>query len=1006
MSFEQERSGYESTNAPRTFDSSAGNDFRGNPGTGGTTLNDDTSRRLDAALHAPFGIDKLLNRLKQSIYSTREFSGFLRERCALEDRHAQGYKKLVRNTGESLRRAEARQGSYARNFGETLQLNERLAENGLTFASALHTMSEELRDVADNAERGRKQWKHTFIDAEKRLAEAEAAQQKAKDRYNNAAEQYDRARTGERQGGMFGLKNKNPAQQEEALKEKADMLDKEYAERFEAAQTRRLEFEGTTRRQIVQALREIIDECDAAVAMQMAKLASVSEKHIVSNGTAIAPIKAPGSDIEPRGLRNIARDIDDRRDFTDYMLDGVEPPPQFKGRSRRNTDVDLVHPSPAQRTDTTETPYNPSQSHVESRPPQLPQIGGSDSFSRSFEADRPAPQNNRSSYLGGQADALNSHPTHHSQQTGVTNDLAPSLSTNRAPIGPSLPSYDRGQASPTDDFSGNNGYGRGQGTARQDTIPGVAGIGRPSMDNQPYDRAHGPTRQDTMPVSGGRGQTAAGDPYADRNQGGLRQDTTPSFAGRGQTTGPAPFLDRGQAAPGEEAMPGAFPASRATTRQDNLPTLAGQGRMSMDAPSYSRDQGSGRTDNVPYSGGRGQYGAATPLADRTQGPLRQDTKPFTGPGEQLLLGRENPYIGNNQDPTPPANGREQVPLGRENPYIANKQDPIATTSGRDQPPVGRENPYIGNTQDLNDGVRGQLPVGRENPYMNDSQDTNRALVQGSAGAPYPTSGSPTEGSGYGRGQVAQGIGSAGRGGPGAGRALLPSQQQQQQQIQQPQHPMLPPTRPVFGMHLDDLFRRDGSAVPTIVFQCIQAIDMFGLSSRGIYRVSGSSHTVQQLKSEFDHGKLKCSNFCPCMLTVIDSGNVDLTNREAFNNDIAAVATLLKNFLRDLKDPLLTASAYHSFIQAAQFENSIMRRDSMHQYINSLPDPNYATLRVLTLHLHRVSMNNDVNQMNMVNLATVFGPTVMGSRDLADTKWQTKVMETILHHTHDIFDPDE
>lgn len=84
----------------------------------------------------------------------------------------------------------------------------------------------------------------------------------------------------------------------------------------------------------------------------------------------------------------------------------------------------------------------------------------------------------------------------------------------------------------------------------------------------------------------------------------------------------------------------------------------------------------------------------------------------------------------------------------------------------------------------------------------------------------------------------------------------------------------------------------------------------------------------------------------------------------------------------------------------------MRRDALHQYINSLPDPNYATLRVLVLHLHRVSTNSDINKMDMRNLAIVFGPTVMGGSNVSDAGWQTKVMETILRHTHDIFDPDE
>lgn len=84
----------------------------------------------------------------------------------------------------------------------------------------------------------------------------------------------------------------------------------------------------------------------------------------------------------------------------------------------------------------------------------------------------------------------------------------------------------------------------------------------------------------------------------------------------------------------------------------------------------------------------------------------------------------------------------------------------------------------------------------------------------------------------------------------------------------------------------------------------------------------------------------------------------------------------------------------------------MRRDALHQYINSLPDPNYATLRVLVLHLHRVGMKSNLNKMDIKNLAIVFGPTVMGSSDVQDARWQTRVMETILHHTYEIFDPDE
>lgn len=63
----------------------------------------------------------------------------------------------------------------------------------------------------------------------------------------------------------------------------------------------------------------------------------------------------------------------------------------------------------------------------------------------------------------------------------------------------------------------------------------------------------------------------------------------------------------------------------------------------------------------------------------------------------------------------------------------------------------------------------------------------------------------------------------------------------------------PPVNPVFGITLEDLFHRDGSPVPMVVYQCIQAVDLFGLEVEGIYRIPGTSSHIQQLKALFDSG---------------------------------------------------------------------------------------------------------------------------------------------------------
>jgi len=100
---------------------------------------------------------------------------------------------------------------------------------------------------------------------------------------------------------------------------------------------------------------------------------------------------------------------------------------------------------------------------------------------------------------------------------------------------------------------------------------------------------------------------------------------------------------------------------------------------------------------------------------------------------------------------------------------------------------------------------------------------------------------------------------------------------------------------------------------------------------------------------------------------VDASQVDFRNPEAFQHDVNSVAGLLKQFFRELPDPLLTREFYGKFIDAARIDDDTMRRDSMHALINALPDPNYATLRALVLHLHRVQQSSEVNRMSTANL---------------------------------------
>jgi Rho GTPase-activating protein RGD1 len=197
-----------------------------------------------------------------------------------------------------------------------------MSDHGLQFAMSLHQMSDDLLEMASNIERGRKHWKHTGLSSEQRLQDAEAAMGKAKTKYDTLAEQYDRARTGDRQSGRFALKTKSAAQQEEDLHRKVQAADAEYASRVQAARASRQELVTSLRPQAVRALTELIMECDSGLALQLQKYASLNEKLLLGNGLCVSPLKNQPNGMTPesRSLREVAHNIDNEKDFRDYVL--------------------------------------------------------------------------------------------------------------------------------------------------------------------------------------------------------------------------------------------------------------------------------------------------------------------------------------------------------------------------------------------------------------------------------------------------------------------------------------------------------------------------------------------------------------------------------------------------------------------------------------------------------------------------------------------------------------
>ncbi len=88
---------------------------------------------------------------------------------------------------------------------------------------------------------------------------------------------------------------------------------------------------------------------------------------------------------------------------------------------------------------------------------------------------------------------------------------------------------------------------------------------------------------------------------------------------------------------------------------------------------------------------------------------------------------------------------------------------------------------------------------------------------------------------------------------------------------------------------------------------------------------------------------------------------------------------------------------------------------VHEAVNALTDAHYLALKFVAGHLRRVAKNAAQNEMDIHELATIFGPILMGSEwvdeqesvvsgdTLQDIHEQCKIVETILMNYKEIFD---
>nr|XP_046215523.1 unconventional myosin-IXb-like isoform X2 [Oncorhynchus gorbuscha] len=151
-------------------------------------------------------------------------------------------------------------------------------------------------------------------------------------------------------------------------------------------------------------------------------------------------------------------------------------------------------------------------------------------------------------------------------------------------------------------------------------------------------------------------------------------------------------------------------------------------------------------------------------------------------------------------------------------------------------------------------------------------------------------------------------------------------------------------------------------IPMVVQIMLEHVEMNGLYTEGIYRKSGSACHAREL-----HQLLET--------------NPERATLEKYS--IHTVTGLVKRWLRELPEPLLTFSLYNDFLHAVELPEQSEQLRAVYQKLDDLPPSNFNTLERLVFHLVRVAKEEEHNRMSANSLAIVFAPCILRSPDTTD-----------------------
>mmetsp|Transcript_17354 Transcript_17354/g.27722 ORF Transcript_17354/g.27722 Transcript_17354/m.27722 type:complete len:743 (-) Transcript_17354:274-2502(-) len=137
-------------------------------------------------------------------------------------------------------------------------------------------------------------------------------------------------------------------------------------------------------------------------------------------------------------------------------------------------------------------------------------------------------------------------------------------------------------------------------------------------------------------------------------------------------------------------------------------------------------------------------------------------------------------------------------------------------------------------------------------------------------------------------------------------------------------------------------------IPEVVWSCVEHVRKYGMKTEGVFRKAGLKERVDELKKCFD-------------------ANIPISLKE--KDDVHNAAACLKQWLRELPEPLIPFEKYKEFLAASTTEEYRV-------LMKKIPEQNRQLLTYLCTFLERLSVNHEITRMHTKNIALVFAPNIL------------------------------